>query len=320
MSLFFNNSPPRHLVILVHGWMGNHKEMNYLKSALEAYPNIDVHSALCNELKTNDGIEKGGERLAREVQAILDQSDRIDGAYKSISFVGNSLGGLYARYAIKDIQHSCFGVFCTTATPHLGVSEHTYLPLPYFVESLVARVMGATGLDLFRRTTVVNRLNQDPTFLEPLGKFKHRFAIANTFYSDFQVPTATAAFLGNHSTVHKVLPVQHPWEVLRVQTDSSGSHDLDSLGWIKIFCDVREHLITLPNPFGSSPSFERESYTSAELIEAFSAKYPDRISAPFGHTVLVANAKNDFYARLNAAGRPIMDSLAAMIAQSLQSI
>jgi hypothetical protein len=86
--------------------------------------------------------------------------------------VGNSLGGLYSRYAVprlKDIlqqqtshaatisnrklmqtsnktlhqidnpQHNAmfihgtqlfFNIFCTTASPHLGIADHTYIPIP----------------------------------------------------------------------------------------------------------------------------------------------------------------------------------------------
>merc|ERR1719491_134209 len=89
----------------------------------------------------------------------------------TISMVGNSLGGLYSRYALVKIselaKEQCanenndetnqqsddngsilidggeiriyFNVFCTTATPHLGVSGHTWLPIPRKIETKLSR-------------------------------------------------------------------------------------------------------------------------------------------------------------------------------------
>lgn len=158
---------------------------------------IIVHSVKCNVGKTHDGIKNGGRRLANEivdfiqsdVQKRASQHDNTDNdteeskddnaeeKHVTYSIVGNSLGGLYARYAIsllpiqlqipRNIQSSASiseedatnnktkinlhpNIFCTTATPHLGVSRHTYLPIPRFAETIIGSGMGKTGKDLFR--------------------------------------------------------------------------------------------------------------------------------------------------------------------------
>eukprot|EP00986_Skeletonema_menzelii_P021520 scaffold34815_cov97-Skeletonema_menzelii.AAC.1 len=91
----------------------------------------------------------------------------------TFSLVGNSLGGLYSRFALSKIPYEIPlstdnsedddnklssnikvrlfpNIFCTTATPHLGVSQHTYLPIPRLAETIIGAGMGATGRDLFR--------------------------------------------------------------------------------------------------------------------------------------------------------------------------
>jgi hypothetical protein len=255
-----------------------------------------------------------------------------------------SQGGLYARYALSEIPSlqpdSVTSdsiqveprVFCTTATPHLGVSQHTYLPLPRSIEYVIANAMQPTGRDFFRYTNVIQHLATDPIFVSPLQRFRKRIAYANAYQTDFQVPTSTAAFLSATNSAHRRLeilkdndfvslavetPVDNTLlETLKTKRSSiPASSDelaqrLDALGWTKVLC--LPPLASIPNPFRWSTTPDptsKNEYTSSELLRTY-ARTSDRLYAPFGHTVLVANAKSDFYARANSAGRPIMDKLA----------
>ena len=195
-----------HFIFLIHGFMGNPEELSYFKEAIEgavvkSKNNIEdaiegdivdtvdngdgdsseiiTHRVTCNENKTLDGIEAGGERVAQEVQnVVIDhfgkkqnhdvdqqpiQNDNDPGRFHaSISFVGYSLGGMYARYAIsvlplelefefnsnKIILHP--NCFVTAATPHLGMASHSYIAIPRFMEYLLGYGSGRTGRDLFR--------------------------------------------------------------------------------------------------------------------------------------------------------------------------
>ena len=361
-----------HLIVLVHGWMGNPSELGYLQEALEkeavqaqeqhSKTFYVVHSAESNDGNTTDGIAAGGSRLAVEINDIIDdivqQAPKDELRKVSLSFVGNSLGGLYARYSLGEIrslqqpnqqvdaENSIHiqvepKVFCTTATPHLGMSQHTYLPLPRPAEYLVANILQPTGRDLFRYTNLIERLTTDAAFLSPLQRFHKRIAYANAYQTDFQVPTTTAAFLSETDSLHRKLGIfqENSFVSLTVETpavdrnqvqspESSelpASSDelaqrLDALGWIKVLCDVRMALPSIPLPFPFAPatttttsdSSSKNEYESSELLRTYASR-SNRWHAPFGHTVLVANAKNDFYAKLNAAGKPIMDLLAANI-------
>ena len=246
------------------------------------HPPIVVHSCKCNVGKTHDGIKNGGTRLAHEIvdfirldlqklhssgengtngeNAVHDDgkagTEECADEHVTYSIVGNSLGGLYARYAIslvprqlsiprsiatgssttistKDTTnihtnnqriHLHPNIFCTTATPHLGCSRHTYIQLPRFAENIVATGidilstrgsgMGTTGRDLFRLNSdknmkgmssperadeemecVIRNMCLQEKYLGPLRNFKIRIAYANAYQTDFQVPTETVSFL-----------------------------------------------------------------------------------------------------------------------------
>ena len=316
-----------HLIVLVHGWMGNPQEMGYLQHALERQvherqqlratttttttrttppppPKVVVHSATCNRDRTFDGIAAGGTRLADEVNNLIqhylsfngDSADTTTTTTVSLSFVGNSLGGLYARHALSQIPFlqsqppqptdsdasSCTApppprvrpaVFCTTATPHLGVSQHTYIPLYRWTESLIAHAMQPTGRDLFRFTSVIQDMTVRDEFVQPLLAFEHRVAHANAHQTDFQVPTATASFVSPHSqSRHYIVtdgatgssttpslavetrppasqPSSPPGKTNGATLNSTQLADrLDAMGWRKLFWDVRSTLPSLPLP------------------------------------------------------------------------
>lgn len=186
-----------------------------------------VHSAACNCDKTDNGIAVGGSRLAHEINGMVKhvvhggccsdgsstdeekkKKKKTSSTHKfTLSIVRNSLGGLYARHAMAGIDWDIGGsgsaappvmlipmVFVTTAAPHLGISQHTYVPLPRAAEFVVAQGMKETGRDFFRFTKVLEDLFCQDYFLNPLSSFQQRIAYINVYGTDFQVPTATAAF------------------------------------------------------------------------------------------------------------------------------
>eukprot|EP00934_Nitzschia_sp_Nitz4_P008871 Nitzschia sp. Nitz4//scaffold215_size37433//21798//23153//NITZ4_007753-RA/size37433-processed-gene-0.42-mRNA-1//1//CDS//3329542157//8861//frame0 len=276
-----------HLIVLVHGFLGTPLEMDYLKQSLTRMSESSspsrsrfvIHSAETNNGKTYDGVSEGGMRLATEVEWIIDHYSRQHPtANLTLSMVGNSLGGLYCRYALKHIQSIAPGstkqvqskLFVTTCTPHLGTTgRHLYLPLPNALEWVVSKFLGHTGQDLFRRTPLLQEMTLDDTFVDPLKNFDHRIAYANAHGTDFQVPTSTAAFWDSTDSPHFevdtsdtatsdltngtsniVLQVQTPMQSPNhVEKESSNdgvvvsssdlSRELDNLGWTKVLVDAR---------------------------------------------------------------------------------
>lgn len=334
----------------MHGLFGNPDEVGALQDSLRDRSGdedlILVHSAGYNHEKTTDGIVAGGKRLAQEVNEWLDDVRKLKTQNQkiSLSFVGNSLGGLYSRYSLALIDWTDItpAVFCTTVTPHLGVSSpHTYLPIGSALEYAAAQVLRQTGMDLFRRTSVLQDMTVNSIFVEPLARFRRRIAVGNAYYTDFQVPCSSAVFLSKEESVpHSRIEYQNVKQslttsnvsiVMAVETDRQDldilpyegeelkSDDLakrlDVLGWTKIFCDVRSSLPTFSLPFKASSSSlgekdDKSVYSSSELWNRYASIQTDRMSLPFGHSMLIANSKDEVNARLNAPGKPIMDRLA----------
>eukprot|EP00549_Striatella_unipunctata_P015962 CAMPEP_0118704632 /NCGR_PEP_ID=MMETSP0800-20121206/19350_1 /TAXON_ID=210618 ORGANISM="Striatella unipunctata, Strain CCMP2910" /NCGR_SAMPLE_ID=MMETSP0800 /ASSEMBLY_ACC=CAM_ASM_000638 /LENGTH=376 /DNA_ID=CAMNT_0006606557 /DNA_START=34 /DNA_END=1164 /DNA_ORIENTATION=- len=342
LAVSTNSGNAVHFVVLVHGLMGSDLELKYLQETLTKNFNDEddipmvVYSSNTNVGKTFDGIAAGGTRLAKEVMDKVEGYKCQGGEKVFLSFVGNSLGGLYARYALSLLNWDqivpC--VFCTTATPHLGVSKHTYVPIPRSVEWVTANLMQPTGKDLFRYSTVLEEMTFMDAFIEPLERFHKRIAYANAFWTDFQVPTTTGAFLSSSSSYpHITIEDPTPFVALRVETPKASKREpttdwstsLDMLGWTKVFCDVRDGipLPSIPLMFGqdvlSKPSFQsRGTWTSKDLIPAMTS-FGGRWHLPLGHAVMVANAKSEWYAVMNSKGKPVMDKLAAELIADMRA-
>lgn len=97
---------------------------------------------------------------------------------------------------------------------------------------------------------------------------------------------------------------------------------LDELGWTKVLVDVRDEIsLKINEEKDDKYSIKRKAksvWTSRELLQEFDT---GRLkSFPLGHTIMVANAKDDFNRKLNKGGLPIMDHLAKEIIDSTHQI
>lgn len=406
-----------HFCFLVHGFRGTSRDLGYVQSAMKNtgeqlvetnHCRFIVHSAACNEKKTDDGVASGGERLMDEMIFVIRERMRDSGQGfnreglkdVTISMLGNSLGGLYARYALSTLRRRCrascrkrehhrdllvlddkyllhLNHFCTTATPHLGIASHTFLPLPRRAEIGVAHAMGQSGKDLFRVNALLHTMATHHRFVEPLACFRKRTAYANAYGTDFPVPAATAAFLhANSSYPHHVVEtsissllnsesndglecspnaVKKRLVIATMETPAgaglshhaskqdgfegqlaSMSISLDSLGWKKVFVDMRKEVprIVVPKSFvkmrrssnSDSDDTESDSSTSSERSEGEPTKsivsskdvaaavtaLPDVVGLywPLGHNMIVAFSRSRWSTYMNKAGRPVVDGLA----------
>ncbi|CAL1395652.1 unnamed protein product [Linum trigynum] len=155
---------PTHLVIMVNGIIGSAQNWKFAaKQFLKRYPrDVVVHCSERNYATlTLDGVDIMGDRLADEVLSVIERHPSL----KKISFIGHSLGGLIARYAVgklygvepkKEVgqdnaerkneavvarEKSSEGEFSgkiaglepinfiTSATPHLGSRWHKQVPM-----------------------------------------------------------------------------------------------------------------------------------------------------------------------------------------------
>ncbi|XP_011074317.1 uncharacterized protein LOC105159074 [Sesamum indicum] len=182
------NHLPTHLVVMVNGIIGSAQNWRYAaKQFVKAYPNdVLVHCSESNSsMLTFDGVDVMGKRLADEVISVVNRHPNL----QKISFVGHSLGGLIARYAIAELhrrdlmskpgeENGEYGEdeshkssleekpmgniaglepvnFITCATPHLGSRGHKQVPVFcgfYSMEKVASRaswLLGRTGRHLF---------------------------------------------------------------------------------------------------------------------------------------------------------------------------
>lgn len=184
------NSSPTHLVVTVNGIIGSAHDWRFAaKQFLSRYPqDVIVHCSECNySMLTFDGIDVMGSRLADEVVSVVKRHPDL----QKISFIGHSLGGLIARYAIAKLYSEDFrkptsqdngepdgfekpfrekkpvgkiaGLepvnFITSATPHLGLRGHKQFPLfcgIQYLEKLalyISWLLGRTGKHQFLTDT-----------------------------------------------------------------------------------------------------------------------------------------------------------------------
>lgn len=238
---YLEATPPiTHFIFLVHGYRGQPADLRYLRSAIESNaenqikkiiekgdrnaipPRFIIHSCSSNYGKTYDGVANGGDRIFNECDSILREfvlnpaNNSHAMANVTISFIGNSLGGLYTRYAISKIvdryqtedgdlileekNRLHFNIFVSTCTPHLGIAGLTYFTLPRIGEVLMGRVMEQTGLDIFRISELIKEMCTENYYLIPLSLFRKRIAYANAYQTDFVVSTESAAFLHLNSS------------------------------------------------------------------------------------------------------------------------
>ncbi|MED6217949.1 hypothetical protein PIB30_022409 [Stylosanthes scabra] len=175
---------PSHLIIMVNGLIGSAQNWKFAaKQFLKKYPHdAVVHCSECNSaMLTFDGVDVTGDRLANEVISVIKRHPSVG----KISFVGHSLGGLIARYAIaklyekdismefshgnaqsesqdslvqefhdgkKNYEGKIAGLepinFITSATPHLGASGHKQCPMFFgfrYAEKVATRASGLLG-------------------------------------------------------------------------------------------------------------------------------------------------------------------------------
>ncbi|GAB5373492.1 hypothetical protein AAMO2058_001756500 [Amorphochlora amoebiformis] len=202
---------PTDIYILVHGLGGRPGDLSYLQRCLKRQnPTAIVHLARCNSaspLMTFDGVRKGGQRLSEEIKTLVASYPSLT----RISLVGNSLGGIYCRYAMGLLYDHRKGriaglkphKFLTTATPHLGVGIYGYMgAIPPFLQKFAAQTLVGTTIrelllldddksPLLAQLSGVSVSPGSLPFMKALASFKERCAYANAV-NDFMVAYKTA--------------------------------------------------------------------------------------------------------------------------------
>ena len=297
--------PQKHLVVLVHGLSGTAADLGYLARRLEADASVRVLASGANEPfpRTLDGVDAGGARVADEVR-------QVASAYKTISFVGNSLGGLYARAALRELRDGDTfagltpAVFVTTAAPHLGARQTQYGPLAPLLRLLPSFVsIARSARDAMLQTSTVAELSCCEA-LQALALFPKRRAYGSAS-GDFMVPTASALFTAASG------------DELRAAGMRLGNEDAPDNGAAYLIRDLDGVDAKLP-PAEAELAKALDGVGFERVMIEFES--PGPLGTPFAHNKLVAlerrpgpTASLIKYLELTADGRPVMDGLARYI-------
>ncbi|OVA06996.1 protein of unknown function DUF676 [Macleaya cordata] len=169
------SSSADHLVVMVNGILGSSTDWKFAaEQFVRMLPDkVFVHCSVRNVSKlTLDGVDVMGERLAEEVIEVIKRMPEV----RKISFIGHSIGGLVARYAIgrlyrpprrenaedastnacnEDSRGTICGLeamnFITVATPHLGSWGKKQVPFLFGV-TVLEKVAPLIIHWIFRRT------------------------------------------------------------------------------------------------------------------------------------------------------------------------
>ena len=306
-GLAASTAPQKHLVVLVHGLSGTAADLGYLARRLEADASVRVLASGANEPfpRTLDGVDAGGARVADEVR-------QVASAYKTISFVGNSLGGLYARAALRELRDASKdtfagltpAVFVTTAAPHLGARQTQYGPLAPLLRLLPSFVsIARSARDAMLQTSTVADLSCCEA-LAALALFPKRRAYGSAA-GDFMVPTASALFTAASS------------DELRAAGMRLGNEDAPENGAAYLIRDLDGVDAQLP-PAEAELAKALDGVGFERVMIEFES--PGPLGTPFAHNKLVAlerrpgpTASLIKYLELTADGRPVMDGLARYI-------
>ncbi|CAG9460761.1 unnamed protein product [Pedinophyceae sp. YPF-701] len=125
---------PRHLIVFANGLFGSPANWDFMVDSVmrsmkdkQPFAHCVLHKSQENALlRTFDGIDVCGERLAREIRFEVERNPTL----KKISLIGHSMGGLIARYAAGKLYDPQTGLiaglkpmhYVSMATPHLGVA------------------------------------------------------------------------------------------------------------------------------------------------------------------------------------------------------
>jgi len=312
---------------------------------LQAVRDLDSEAAQASaaaagsEAGTFGGIEESGERAARELLEIA----RAYPSLARLTLVGNSLGGLFARYIAARLYDPERGTVAglvpedlvTIACPHLGTRSYAWQgAVPRRLHQLAAPAVGRSGEEVLfldddgeEGGPLLLRMTQDQPrmpYRSALQAFSRRTLYANA-WGDSLVPYESAALQPDPSRVPRVRDDPRYQETVGIVLEE----------------DVPAGSIPPPPPAHSGPDAPSpdpgsvlpvptlEGHIAANLTASMDwhrvvCQFPirplvsgpaDGIFFPSAHNKICANKRNAYYALTCHEGEEVMQHAARRIAQ-----
>ena len=313
----------RHACVLIHGLAGTPDDLCAMESRLIRDPRVLVHRVTCNApLNSFDGVHAGATRIVEELKAVVEANPTLT----HLTLYGNSLGGVYARYAaalmFDEESGTMLGLkpctFLTTATPHLGVGPWGYFSVvPGWARRLWSKNLGQSIMELCLRDgdsresgkpLLVEMAEPDSKFIKALAAFERRCAYANAT-NDFLVSYETASISPEYVDPAK----EREWRSLDApQIVEEFEHDPDI---------PREELATKSSSralWGRHPLDERRQM--ARGLKTLRWKHVNVAfpgPTPLAHNKICALQRSEMLERLFKEGEFIVDHQAAFLLEPL---
>ena len=314
----------RHAYVLIHGLAGTPDDLCAMESRLIRDPRVLVHRVTCNApLNSFDGVHAGATRIVEELKAVVEANPSLT----HLTLYGNSLGGVYARYAASlmfdEESRTMLGLkpctFLTTATPHLGVGPWGYFSVvPGWARRLWSKNLGRSVMELCLRDgdtresgkpLLVEMAEPDSKFIKAPAAFERRCAYANAT-NDFLVSYETASISPEYVDPAK----EREWRSLDApQIVEEFEHDPDV---------YREELAPSSSSsralWGRHPLDERRQM--ARGLKTLRWKHVNVAfpgPAPLAHNKICALQRSEMLERLFKEGEFIVDHQAAFLLEPL---
>lgn len=161
----------KHYILCQHGLLGTQSDFRTFSEHFHATAGNSVEVVILQEsaglTQTLDGVEAGGNRCMHEILNLV-RNGTIS-TQSQISMIGHSLGGLYVRYALRQIEieypllwdeYNLKRTLCIfLATPHCGVECSSWL-IRHSVDRLFRHV-SRTADDLSLKSPSLTELADD---------------------------------------------------------------------------------------------------------------------------------------------------------------
>lgn len=218
-------SDEAHLFVLVHGLWGSPTHMLTVEKAIKNSL-ADVSTGRIVTLKplsfrfwkTYDGISRCADKVIAEILYEMELLKQKEGCnVTKISIIGYSLGGLISRNIVGKLYELGFFdlvkpvVFCTFATPHVGVHFFRNNIFDKIANRVGKFILGITGFELFLADNdplLVRMSEPDSIYFKGLECFERRLLLAN-IKNDRSV-----AFYTSYITQHSPFD---QWDKLKVK-------------------------------------------------------------------------------------------------------
>jgi triacylglycerol esterase/lipase EstA (alpha/beta hydrolase family) len=170
-----------HLIILVHGFLGESGDMWVIENELErVFTDAWIIKSSANERDTHGDIFEMGKNLANEVSSLVSFENEN---FSKISFVCHSMGGLIARASLAQLTHlqHKFYFLLTLGSPHLGLIYHksTLVSVGMWAFKKWFKSESLVQMSLGDSDNLENSLIAQLSECEGIGAFTHVFLVGS---------------------------------------------------------------------------------------------------------------------------------------------